>query len=65
MTQFNNYPLDPAVLQALDKMGYHTMTAIQEMAIPKLLTGQDFLGQAPTGTGKISRQCEDKWRAGD
>ncbi len=54
MTQFNNYSLDPAVLQALDKMGYHTMTAIQEMAIPKLLTGQDFLGQAPTGTGKTA-----------
>lgn len=54
MTQFNNYPLDPAVLQALEKMGYHTMTDIQELAIPKLLTGQDFLGQAPTGTGKTA-----------
>ena len=54
MTQFNTIPLDPAVLQALDKMGYQNMTPIQELAIPKLLTGQDFLGQAPTGTGKTA-----------
>ncbi|MCE3234736.1 MAG: putative ATP-dependent helicase [Vampirovibrio sp.] len=54
MTEFSNHPLDPAVLQALDNMGYRSMTAIQELAIPKLLTGQDFLGQAPTGTGKTA-----------
>lgn len=54
MTQFQNHPLDPAVLKSLDQMGYHTMTPIQELAIPKLLTGQDFLGQAPTGTGKTA-----------
>lgn len=54
MTQFNTLPLDPAVLQALEQMGYHSMTPIQEMAIPKLLTGQDFVGQAPTGTGKTA-----------
>ncbi|HEY9746636.1 MAG TPA: DEAD/DEAH box helicase, partial [Oculatellaceae cyanobacterium] len=54
MTLFNAYPLDPQVLQALDQMGYHSMTPIQELAIPKLLTGQDFLGQAPTGTGKTA-----------
>jgi ATP-dependent RNA helicase DeaD len=54
MSQFNSHPLDPAVLQALENMGYHNMTPIQEMAIPKLLTGQDFLGQAPTGTGKTA-----------
>jgi ATP-dependent RNA helicase DeaD len=54
MTEFNTQPLDPAVLQALDQMGYHNMTPIQEMSIPKLMTGQDFLGQAPTGTGKTA-----------
>ncbi len=54
MTSFSNHPLDPAVLQALEQMGYKSMTPIQEMAIPKLLTGQDFLGQAPTGTGKTA-----------
>jgi ATP-dependent RNA helicase DeaD len=54
MSQFNQYDLHPHVLEALEKMGYHTMTPIQEMAIPKLLTGQDFLGQAPTGTGKTA-----------
>lgn len=54
MQPFNQNPLDPQVLEALEKMGYHTMTPIQEMAIPKLLMGQDFLGQAPTGTGKTA-----------
>jgi ATP-dependent RNA helicase DeaD len=54
MTQFQTLSLDPAVLKSLDQMGYHEMTPIQEMAIPKLLTGQDFLGQAPTGTGKTA-----------
>lgn len=54
MKPFNENPLDPKVLESLDKMGYKTMTPIQEMAIPKLLTGQDFLGQAPTGTGKTA-----------
>ncbi|WP_303674950.1 DEAD/DEAH box helicase [Vampirovibrio chlorellavorus] len=54
MTQFQTLPLDAAVLKSLDQMGYQEMTPIQEMAIPKLLTGQDFLGQAPTGTGKTA-----------
>jgi ATP-dependent RNA helicase DeaD len=54
MTEFKTHPLDPAVLEALENMGYQNMTPIQEMAIPKLLTGQDFLGQAPTGTGKTA-----------
>lgn len=54
MTEFKMHPLDPAVLEALEQMGYHNMTPIQQMAIPKLLTGQDFLGQAPTGTGKTA-----------
>lgn len=35
-------------------MGYITMTPVQEQAIPHLLSGVDFLGQAPTGTGKTA-----------
>jgi ATP-dependent RNA helicase DeaD len=54
MTEFHTLSLDPAVLKSLAQMGYQEMTPIQEMAIPKLLTGQDFLGQAPTGTGKTA-----------
>lgn len=54
MNQFSDLPLDPAVLTSLERIGYQHMTPIQEMAIPKLLTGQDFLGQAPTGTGKTA-----------
>lgn len=54
MTRFDEASLDPQVVAALTQMGYETMTPIQELAIPKLLTGNDFLGQAPTGTGKTA-----------
>ena len=35
-------------------MGYETMTPIQEQAIPVVLTGQDVMGAAQTGTGKTA-----------
>ncbi len=53
-SQFSQLNLQPEVLKALDEMGFKTMTPIQEQAIPKLLAGYDFLGQAPTGTGKTA-----------
>ena len=53
-TQFTELPLEPAVLDALMEMGYEFMTPIQQAAIPYLLGGYDFLGQAPTGTGKTA-----------
>lgn len=54
MTRFSELPLDPKVLSALDGMGFTQMTPVQAEAIPKLLQGTDFLGQAPTGTGKTA-----------
>ena len=54
ITQFIQLPLDPKVLDALLEMGYETMTEIQQASIPILLDGYDFLGQAPTGTGKTA-----------
>jgi ATP-dependent RNA helicase DeaD len=54
MATFEELGIDPSVLSSLEKIGYHSMTPIQEQAIPLLLTGQDFLGQAPTGTGKTA-----------
>ena len=35
-------------------MGYESMTPIQEQAIPVVLTGQDVMGAAQTGTGKTA-----------
>ncbi len=51
---FKNLSLEPSVLAALDKMGFQSMTPVQAKAIPLLLQSSDFLGQAPTGTGKTA-----------
>ncbi|KAJ4289105.1 ATP-dependent RNA helicase [Kalmusia sp. IMI 367209] len=37
---------------AIKKMGFETMTEIQQRAIPPLLAGKDVLGAAKTGSGK-------------
>jgi len=46
--------LDPAVLKALTEMGFKQPTPIQEQGIPLLMQGEDFIGQAQTGTGKTA-----------
>ena len=43
-------PLDRAVAE----MGYVSMTPIQAQAIPVVMTGQDVMGAAQTGTGKTA-----------
>ena len=43
-------PLDKAVAE----MGYVSMTPIQAQAIPVVMTGQDVMGAAQTGTGKTA-----------
>jgi len=52
--KFADLDLSPAVLQALDAVGYETPTPIQAATIPPLLEGRDVLGQAQTGTGKTA-----------
>lgn len=52
--KFSELDLKPELLQALDKIGYHDMTPIQEKAIPHILEGADVLGLAETGSGKTS-----------
>ena len=43
------------LLQGLEELGINTPTAIQQEAIPYLLTeGGDFIAQAQTGTGKTA-----------
>jgi ATP-dependent RNA helicase DeaD len=49
--------LTPEIQKALEKMGYEDFTPIQEMTLPALLSGQDVLGEAPTGTGKTAAYC--------
>ncbi len=50
--QFKDFGFRSEIQRALDDAGYDTPTPIQQKAIPILLTGQDLLGVAETGTGK-------------
>ncbi|MEG2377560.1 MAG: DEAD/DEAH box helicase, partial [Clostridia bacterium] len=52
--KFEQLNIIPEILKALKEEGYTTPTEIQERAIPKVLTGQDLLGCAQTGTGKTA-----------
>ena len=60
MSDFSSPPsfaelgLPPALLAALDSVGYETPSPIQAATIPHLLAGSDLLGHAPTGTGKTA-----------
>jgi ATP-dependent RNA helicase DeaD len=55
MTQdFLAFGLQPKLNQALTEIGYTDPTPIQAQVIPLMLTGQDVIGQAQTGTGKTA-----------
>lgn len=41
-------------MHGVQSMGYSEPTPIQEQAIPVILTGQDLMGSAQTGTGKTA-----------
>ena len=49
---FSQLMLPEAIVRAVTELGYETPSPIQAAAIPKLLAGEDVLGQAQTGTGK-------------
>ena len=51
---FSELALSPAVLQAVETIGYETPSPIQAQTIPLLLQGRDVIGQAQTGTGKTA-----------
>lgn len=51
---FADLGLQAPVLQALLDVGYESPTPIQAATIPVLLSGNDVLGQAQTGTGKTA-----------
>ena len=54
MNSFSQLQLDPHLAKAVAEMGYETMTPIQAQAIPVVLSGQDVMGAAQTGTGKTA-----------
>ena len=53
-SSFSNLSLAEPLARAVAEMGYETMTPIQEQAIPVVLSGQDVMGAAQTGTGKTA-----------
>jgi ATP-dependent RNA helicase DeaD len=53
-TEFSDLGLHPQLVQAVAERGYDTPTPIQTAVIPLLLSRQDVIGQAQTGTGKTA-----------
>jgi superfamily II DNA/RNA helicase len=51
---FAQLQLADKLARAVAEMGYESMTPIQAQAIPVVLTGQDVMGAAQTGTGKTA-----------
>lgn len=49
-----DFGLEPALLANVLRHGYLTPTPIQDQAIPALMSGQDVIGIADTGTGKTA-----------
>jgi ATP-dependent RNA helicase RhlE len=53
-TTFDKFGIGKSILKALDEIGFHEPTPVQELAIPVIKSGQDVLGIAQTGTGKTA-----------
>src|SRR3954468_535266 len=55
MITFEELGLEENLIKAVGELGFINPTAIQEKAIPVLLSGtKDFIGLAQTGTGKTA-----------
>ncbi len=54
ISSFSQLDLPDSLQQAIDDLGFTTMTAIQQLALPKTLAGEDIAAQGRTGTGKTA-----------
>jgi len=53
--KFNEFPLSPQILKAVEELGFEEPTPVQEQVIPLLLdTDRDLVGLSQTGTGKTA-----------
>ncbi len=52
MSNFRDFKISNAIIEALEKDNIFEPTPIQEGSIPLFLEGYDLIGQAQTGTGK-------------
>ncbi|MDX1809259.1 MAG: DEAD/DEAH box helicase [Sulfurospirillaceae bacterium] len=53
-TTFEEFNLDPNILKAVVDAGFREPSPVQEMAIPLIMSGNDIVAQAQTGTGKTA-----------
>ncbi|SMN11720.1 ATP-dependent 23S rRNA helicase DbpA [uncultured Candidatus Thioglobus sp.] len=53
-TDFSTLNLKPDLLKNLNSLGYESMTAIQALSLPVILSGKDVIGQGKTGSGKTA-----------
>jgi ATP-independent RNA helicase DbpA len=54
MNAFNELDLSPALLSAVESLGYAEMTPVQRESLPPILAGRDVLAEARTGSGKTA-----------
>lgn len=52
--KFNKYHISPELKRSLEESGFKKPTDIQFKSIPQILSGQDILAIAQTGTGKTA-----------
>lgn len=53
-TQFQSLQLQPKLQKAIDKLGFSTMTPVQQKVLHYTLAGHDAIALAQTGTGKTA-----------
>ncbi|RLV59755.1 ATP-dependent RNA helicase SrmB [Parashewanella curva] len=51
---FEEFDLDPSLLNSLKNMGHKAATSVQQQTIPMAMEQRDILAMAPTGTGKTA-----------
>ncbi len=54
---FATLGLSPEILRAIEGVGFHNPTPIQNVVIPHALEGKDLIGLAQTGSGKTAAFC--------
>jgi len=52
--QFSSLPLEQAMIDNLNDLGYTEMTPIQQQSLPLVLEGHDLIAKAKTGSGKTA-----------
>ena len=52
--RFEDSNIDERIVRAVKELGFESLSPIQQEAIPAVLSGQDIIGQAQTGTGKTA-----------